>query len=78
MEVLPGTEAVILPTDPTNFWTIFLQFPALSFMDVERKKQLFAVIADLLNEQDGCGAVDYQNFCVSNVETYKVAEYKES
>ena len=76
--VVPGTEAVALPTDITDYWTIFLQFPALSFMDVARKQQLFTVIADLLSVQAACSAVDYQDFCVSNVETYKVAEYKES
>lgn len=75
--VVDGTAAEPFPESEDEFWTVFLQFPALSFMDVARKEELFDVIGRLATA-GGCSGVDFADFCVANVETYRVSEYRES
>ena len=77
--VIPNTAFAEFPDDPEQFWTIFLQFPALSFMDVTRKAQIFRIIHSLVSDGDGCTNVNpYMDFCIANVETYRVSYYRES
>lgn len=82
MNVVADTARAPLPAESESdqFWTIFLQFPALSWMDVARKAQIMQIIEEVVKTQTGCltGINDYLQFCVSNVETYEVAEYRES
>lgn len=80
MEVVNGTESADFPTEPNQFWTIFLQYPALSWMDVARKRSIMEIIQELVSDQNDCstGISNFTDFCVSNVETYDVAEYSES
>ena len=79
-KVVPTTATADFPTTSDDFWTVFLQFPALSWMDVARKSAVLSIIHDIVTSQDSCatGIRDYRQFCVSNVELYDVAEYSES
>ena len=80
MSVVSGTERAEFPTNTDMFWTIFLQFPALSWMDVARKRSAMRIIQEVANSGTGCGTdfSNYRDFCVANVETYEIAEYRES
>ena len=79
--VVPGTEAAPDPETDDDIWTIFLQYPALAYMDIARKQRLFFILAELISGGDSgptsC-SVDYTNFCVDNVELYGVTDYEES
>ena len=80
MNVVAGTARAKFPTTSDDFWTIFLQYPALSWMDVARKAQIMRIIEEVAETPSDCqtNINDYRDFCVSNVETYEVAEYRES
>ena len=86
MNVVADTARAPLPAESDQFWTIFLQFPALSWMDVARKALIMQIIEEVAEAGEvgatlsDCksGINDYLQFCVSNVETYEVAEYRES
>jgi hypothetical protein len=80
MNVVAGTARAKFPTTSDDFWTIFLQYPVLSWMDVARKAQIMRIIEEVAETPSDCqtNINDYRDFCVSNVETYEVAEYRES
>ena len=82
MKFMPNTSLADFPTEANQFWTIFLQYPALSWMDVARKRSIMEIIQELVSDQDDCrtsiGNSLRTDFCISNVETYDVAEYSES
>lgn len=80
-KVIADTARFDFPERADAFWTIFLQFPALSFMDIARKAQIFRIIHGLVANADRCiGQVtdNFMDFCIANVTTYKVSEYRES
>ena len=73
----------MFPEEDEDFWTIFLQYPVLSWMDYQRKSSVLRII----NEVAASGSVDnvdcdtvsnYAEYCVATVETYAVTEYRES
>lgn len=78
--VIDGTARFNLPTDSSEFWTIFLQYPALSWMDVARKASVITTIRNIAVTQSECstGIPVVENLCVSNVETHDVSGYFES
>lgn len=80
MNVIDDTEIVEFPTRAEDFWTIVLQYPALSYMDIARKRALFSVIWQLiLNGGGGCSGVNnFQDFCVADAIPFYVTEYRES
>jgi hypothetical protein len=74
--VIDDTEFSIFPEQAEEFWTIFLQFPALSWMDVERKGSVLRIIDEIVGD---CGTrFNYTQYCVADVQTYEVTEYRES
>lgn len=76
--MIPETATAEFPDDENMFWTVALQYPALSYMDVGRKEALFYGIHQLL-ENNGCdGVEDFGDFCVSDAFPINVAEYDES
>jgi hypothetical protein len=80
--VVEGTTRVEFP-DPDvtgNFWTVFLQYPALSWMDVARKASVLRIIQAIVTSQRECATnvMPYREFCVADVSTYDVAQYTES
>ena len=79
-EIVASTARAVFPTESGMFWTIFLQYPALSWMDVARKASIMRIIRDVTASQTACSTNInvYSDLCVSNVETYQVAEYTES
>ncbi len=63
----------------TNYrlWSIFLQFPVLSYLDSQRKENLFNVIASLV-QRGGLAGFNETEFCVGKVFNYEVSTYQES
>ena len=76
--VVPGTVAVPDPETDDDIWTIFLQYPALAYMDIARKQRLFFILGALISDDPMCMGVNYTDFCVDNVELYGVTDYEES
>jgi hypothetical protein len=78
--VVTNSASAIFPDDVNEFWTIFLQFPALSWMDVERKGSVLRIISEIVGTcDDGTRtANNYMDYCVADVQTYAVTEYRES
>ncbi len=82
---VPGVVGVIrdIPTTNTDtqIWTLWLQFPMISFLDVLRKEALFSVILDLINDEAGNlldgGPIGLRDVCIGTFETINVAEYSE-
>ena len=69
---LPGTDDF-----STNVWTLFLQYPVLSFIDPVRKRALFDVIAQILNTANGLSGLTFSDFCMGPYDQYGVATYDE-
>lgn len=76
-EIVEDSALEEFPSSANDFWSIFLQFPVLSWMDVARKRQVMQRISEVA-VAGGCAVEDYRDFCVANVETFDVAEYRES
>ena len=52
-------------------WTVFLQYPVLSYLDSMRKPALINSIAEIVNRP-------VEEFCIATVENYRISYYDES
>ena len=59
--------------DNSSYWTVFLQYPLLSYMDNARKWSLFRVLL----ENAGRSVNDLANLCIGNYTQYGVSTYNE-
>ena len=66
------------PNATDEVWTIFLQFPMLSFLDAARKDNLFRTIASLMNAGGASPMLNESDFCVGTYESYRLTYYEES
>ena len=72
------------PSSPNVSWTIFLQFPLLSFLDTARRNILLGNIAELaVMGRNDMGFTDLDGFngsriCVGRYEAYRLSYYEES
>ena len=55
-----------------SYWTVFFQFPLLSYMDNARKWALFQVLLETANSGSSLGSL-----CVGNYTQYGVSTYNE-
>ena len=64
------------------YWSVMLQYPVLSFLDVRRKANLIDVIARLVRRgADSTSAANNlmpEHFCIGPVDHYRVSYYDES
>ena len=67
------------PNGTDQVWTLFVQFPMLSFLDAARKDNLFRIVASLMNSgSNGNLNINESVFCVGTYEAYRLTYYEES
>ena len=67
------------PSSPSDSWTIFLQFPLLSFLDTARRNILLRNIAELaVMGNNNLNGFDGSRICVGRYEAYRLSYYEES
>ena len=63
-------------------WTLFFQFPLLSYLDVGRKRALIDIVVKVLNSRDvdlGTNTPMYlENVCIGTYEVYWITSFDES
>ena len=59
----------------TRVWTLWFQFPVISFLDIRRKTTLIYLIADLLRERGI--QIEPDEFCMGRFVQQDVADYSE-
>ena len=78
-----GETITNFPSDTNQSWTIFLQFPLLSFLDTERRGILLRNIAELADRGSNSSNISLSGFnesmiCVGRYEAYRLSYYEES
>ena len=79
-----GENITSFPSNPSDSWTIFLQFPLLSFLDTARRNILLRNIAELADmgrrdmRSDDLNNFNESMICVGRYEAYRLSYYEES
>ena len=73
-----GSNVALYPSEIADIWSIYMQFPALSYLDVNRKAALFRLIFRIagLSDTEARDLVQL-DLCQGALEFYAVTEYAE-